>query len=377
MFTAKALLAATHDINSARSLCTPSFDIRHSSLNRHSSFDIRHSPRFHRRVAGAGPTGSPGAPLRRRAFTLVELLVVIVIIGILMALLLPAVQGARESARRATCISNLKQLGVACHNFHDAQKTFPLGTIDQISGDDANSDRRNWIFYLLPYIEQKDFYTDWFAWVAAGGSAPWWYEPDRMQIIPILNCPSDPNSPKTKTHEDLGPGSDQGFHSNYVGCSGSTPFNPGGALGDTLNGIFIYRIATPISGITDGTSHTILTSEILVSPDDADVGTMGYGHDVRGRIWNPASQGAILFSTEWPPNTQVADTLQYCQNSVALAPCLSSTTNIVLYARSNHLGGVNVGFADGSIHFISNAVDPATFMALGTRASADSISVGY
>ncbi len=323
------------------------------------------------------PQASSLKPIRRRAFTLVELLVVIVIIGILMALLLPAVQSAREAARRATCLSNMKQLGIACHNFHDARGAFPVGTIDQISGDIGNNDRRNWIFFLLPFMEEKQYYDNWYTWVADGGVDPWWYEPDRMAIIQVLYCPSDGHSPKTKTHEDLGPGSDQGFHSNYVGCSGSTSFNPGGSLGDTLNGIFYYRVPTPISGILDGTSHTLLTSEILVVPDDANVATQGYGHDVRGRIWNPANQGAILFSTEYPPNTQVPDALNYCQPGVPEAPCISTTTDIVLYARSDHPGGVNAGFADGSVHFISDEIDLVTYQALGTRASGDSTGGGY
>jgi prepilin-type N-terminal cleavage/methylation domain-containing protein/prepilin-type processing-associated H-X9-DG protein len=309
--------------------------------------------------------------LRTGAFTLVELLVVIAIIGLLIALLLPAVQAAREAARRSQCTSNLMQLGVACLNFEDAHKTLPMGTVDQISGDIGNNDRRNWLFFTLPFMEQEAIFENWYAWRANGGTAPWWYEPNRMNILSNYYCPSDPASPKTKTHEDLGPGSDQGFHSNYVGCSGSTVFNAGGSLGDTLNGIFYYKHATRLRDISDGTAHTLLTSEILITRDDTDPNPAAYGHDVRGRMWNPANQGAILFSTQWPPNTAVADVLNYCQTNNVQAPCISSTTNIVLYSRSNHGGGVNAGLADGSVQFVGDDIDVKVFNALGTRAGGE------
>ncbi len=310
----------------------------------------------------------------RCAFTLVELLVVIAIIGILIALLLPAVQSAREAARRSQCSTNLAQLATACFNFEDSRRTLPMGTVDQISGDIGNNDRRNWLFFILPYMEQEIIFENWYAWYDAGGSAPWWYEPNRMTVLGTYFCPSDPISPKTKTHEDLGPGSDQGFHSNYVGCSGSTVFNSGGSLGDTLNGIFYYKHATPIRLILDGTSHTLLTSEIILGTDDTDPNPQSYGHDVRGRMWNPANQGAILFSTQWSPNPTVSDVLNYCQNTNPRAPCIASITNIVLYARSYHSGGVNVGLADGSVQFISDNIDFNLFRALGTRAGGEIVN---
>ncbi len=305
--------------------------------------------------------------MRRRGFTLVELLVVIAIIGLLIALLLPAVQAAREAARRSQCSANLHQLGVASLNYEDVNGAYPMGTIDQISSDIGNNDRRNWLFFVLPFMEQEAIWENWYAWRQSGGTQPWWYEPNRMTVLNNYYCPSDPISPKTKTHEDLGPGSDQGFHSNYVGCSGSTVFNAGGTLGDTLNGIFYYKHSTPIRNILDGTSHTLLTSEIALTRDDTDPNPAAYGHDVRGRMWNPANQGGILFSTQWPPNTAVADVLQYCQSGNPQAPCISSTTNIVLYARSYHSGGVNAGMADGSVQFISDGVDVKVFNGLGTR----------
>jgi prepilin-type N-terminal cleavage/methylation domain-containing protein/prepilin-type processing-associated H-X9-DG protein len=313
----------------------------------------------------------------RAGFTIVELLVVIAIIGVLVALLLPAVQAARESARRMHCQNNLKQLGIACHNFHAAHHTLPIGTVDQISYDTANSERRNWLFFILPFMEETATYDRYMAWLAGGGTAPWYNAPDRLKVIAMYCCPSDLNSPKTMTHEDFGPGSSQGFHSNYVGCAGSTAFNVGGTLGDKNNGVFRYKYSTPLARITDGTSHTLLTSEIRVAPDDVISGQPGYGHDVRGRMWNPANQGSILFSTQNPPNTTLSDALNYCQNSVPQAPCINTTTNIVLYARSMHSGGVNAGLVDGSVRFIADEVDAALYMGLGTIAKGETISSDF
>jgi prepilin-type N-terminal cleavage/methylation domain-containing protein/prepilin-type processing-associated H-X9-DG protein len=313
----------------------------------------------------------------RRAFTLIELLIVIAIIGSLVALLLPAVQAARESARRLHCQNNLKQVALACHNFHDVHKAFPVGTTGYIGADGGSKDRRNWLFFILPFTEESAVFDNYYAWVrATGGNSPWWYEPDRKKILPIYVCPSDTNSPKIETHEDIGPGSDQGFHSNYVGCAASTSFNAGGLLGDHLDGIFIYKQTTPIARILDGTANTLLTSEILVAPDEIQ-GGWAIGHDVRGRIWNPANQGSILFSTQWPPNTSVSDALNYCQNTVPAAPCVSTTTNIVLYARSAHGGGVNAGMADGSIRFVADGVDAVLYKGLGTIAGHEIVSEDF
>src|ERR1700737_3517525 len=96
----------------------------------------------------------------RRAFPLIELLVVIAIIACVLVLLLPAVQKVREAAARIRCQNNLKQLGLACHSYHDGNGTLPTGTVDQISGDIANSDRRNWLFFVLPYMEQTILYNN-------------------------------------------------------------------------------------------------------------------------------------------------------------------------------------------------------------------------
>jgi prepilin-type N-terminal cleavage/methylation domain-containing protein/prepilin-type processing-associated H-X9-DG protein len=309
-----------------------------------------------------------GQPRQRSAFTLIELLVVIAIIAVLIGLLVPAVQKVRAAGDRISCANNLKQMGLACHDYLGVSRSFPTGTVDQISGDIAYRDRRNWLHFILPYMEQEPIYNQMVAWLATGQGRMWSDAPNRQTVIATYICPADPHSPKTVTSHTES--DQQGFHSNYVACSGSTVFNPNNNLGRQLNGIFYYQSATRLAEITDGTANTLLTSEILVSPDDQNTSLLGHGHDVRGRMWNPANQGSILFSTQFPPNTTMPDALQYCQ-TIPTAPCVTATTNIVLYARSAHSGGVNAGMADGSVRFIGNGVDPTTYLNLGTRAGGE------
>jgi prepilin-type N-terminal cleavage/methylation domain-containing protein/prepilin-type processing-associated H-X9-DG protein len=301
----------------------------------------------------------------RAGFTLIELLVVIAVIGVLVALLLPAVQKVREAANRLKCQNNLKQLGLGLHHYHTAVGHFPPGNTDLIGLDPGNeSDRRNWaVTALLPYIEQQAVYQGVEAYLSNG--APYIvYCPLNKTIMPIFLCPSDPAGPKILTG---GPGStnQQGLHGNYAACAGSTAFNSasGADGGDDLNGLFYAFSSTRLSDVTDGTSNTLMLSELIVSPDLTT-------HDVRGRLFNPAKQGGILFSTLYPPNTSVADRLQWCQ-SIPPAPCQPTYAEINLSARSYHASGVNVLFADGSGRFVVNGIARPTWTALGTRAGGE------
>src|SRR6266487_2477136 len=131
-----------------------------------------------------------------RAFTLIELLVVIAIIAVLIALLLPAVQKVREAANRTKCVNNLKQLGLACHNYHDVNRTFPSGTYASTYGSDAwTGDRTSWPLLLLPYVEQANIWNTYQAWRVTQTTG-WWpfLEPNGVHyaIVPVWLCPSDP-----------------------------------------------------------------------------------------------------------------------------------------------------------------------------------------
>jgi len=306
--------------------------------------------------------GPPPPSHGRQAFTLIELLVVIAIIGVLIGLLLPAVQKVREAAARLKCQNNLKQIGLALHDYYDANQKFPPGANNHFDAD-GEVDRRSWALFLLPFVEQEALYKSIEAFMAQGNPYPV-YAPNNKTVIPVYMCPSDPTSPKTITGGSSDPTNQQGFHGNYVTCAGSEFFNPvrpsgSRSRGDDLNGMFYAYSHTKIDEVTDGTSNTLMTGEVILRPDVT-------GHDVLGRYYNDAGQGTVCFSTYYPPNTQVPDRHQYCQ-SIPRSPCTATDTDKVVSLRSFHSGGVNVGLADGSVRFISDDVNPNTYKGLGSR----------
>ncbi|MCE9563509.1 MAG: DUF1559 domain-containing protein [Planctomycetes bacterium] len=314
---------------------------------------------------------------KRYGFTLIELLVVIAIIAILIGLLLPAVQKVREAAARMKCSNNLKQVGLALHNYHDVRGVMPMGqpqgyyyanwyadgalTDPNLKVIDA--DRSCWVAFILAYLEQSAMasqYDTWAkTWPGSTISGPF-----ATTIIPTLVCPSDKNSPKIST---LG----QGFHTNYVTCLGSGYATPSTAPnGLALDGMFYGRSKIRITDVTDGTSNTVMGSELLQSPD---TGT----HDIRGRIWN-SIHAATEFSTIYPPNSTIGDNpMGYCV-AIPGAPCASqSVANAYTLARSRHTGGVNAVLADGSVRFVRDNITPSTWLGMGSRASGEVIPGDY
>lgn len=305
--------------------------------------------------------------LRRPAFTLVELLVVIAIIGILVALLLPAVQSAREAARRMQCTNNIKQIALAMHNHHDGKGHFPHGVYNYLDGTGSTpapytgyEDRRCWFHDILPYIEQQALYDQFVTYMKTPGNSALGF-PGMMTVVPSTVCPSDGKSPKLKTYWG-GFGTDhQGFSGNVIALAGSDYFNAGGADKSTaINGICFSISKVTMGDISDGTSNTALASELILSPD---VGS----HDIRGRYYNPA-HGGVLFSTRVTPNTLVPDRLNWCSsNPIPQAPCVWEGTDMFVSVRSHHPGGVTMGLCDGSVRFINNSVNAVLFKALGSR----------
>jgi len=337
--------------------------------------------------------------IAHRGFTLIELLVVIAIIAVLIALLLPAVQAAREAARRAQCTNNLKQIGLALHNYHSAVGSFPMGTTTAYSDFPTQVGWGTWgaLALMLPYLEQKPIYDsinfDFACWPGAGAATNSTVFTTRLNAFV---CPSD----GLTGQENL---------NNYFGSVGTTT----GYLNfPDSTGIFAHGLTYTVANITDGTSNTIAYSESLVSTtylgtkltkwrDGPSVGSGGgasylvqdgtanftalqadwqncnnlfatstpnYG--MRGYRWGLSGLGETLFQVLIPPNST-----NYPWGSCRLdcAAC-GSLQSGYFNATSNHPGGVNTAMADGSVKFIKSSVNMQTWWALGTKAGGEVLS---
>ncbi|MDR1964253.1 MAG: DUF1559 domain-containing protein [Planctomycetaceae bacterium] len=337
---------------------------------------------------------SPKNP--NRAFTLVELLVVIAIIGVLIALLLPAVQAAREAARRMTCSNKVKQLSLGLHNYHDIHSAFPPGAM-LYPGTTGLSTRKSTFIALLPFIEQGALYDMYRAIPSTVSNNPY---NASTQINTIFNTKLDV----------LGCPSDDGINAEISSCNTPTSYHM--SLGDwptysasgwgnnkTKNprGVFslCHTDGRSMASVTDGTSNTIAFSEVIIgyntistnilvkgnvknslsamgtptadpgtaattSPDavfdaktcwDSNLGNKKYVSDTNiqrgqiGRRWGDSAMPYTSFMTIFPPNRG-----PNCSsgNEVALA---------IITASSNHSGGVQCGFVDGSVRFISETIN--------------------
>jgi len=308
----------------------------------------------------------------KRGFTLVELLVVIAIIGVLVALLLPAVQSAREAARRTQCSNNLKQVILATTNYADVYRgTFPVGEYSCCWG--------TWLVALLPYVEQKALYDNYkfFGAInASGGNPDGTTRYGGSQNLPVTRtqiqaytCTSDSTV--------ANPGIFNGitFH-NYVANHGSTTLQRQATFGTTINGqpnkfkgapfIFVgSSTSNPQfvrqSDILDGMSNTLAFSETV----------QGHANDLRGFAW---WNGGSHFETFLPPNTSQPDILEsidYCKpadtyNPPCAGPTSSNPENIA--ARSRHPSGVMAAMCDGSVRFVPNTVNLDSWRAASTAA---------
>jgi prepilin-type N-terminal cleavage/methylation domain-containing protein len=302
----------------------------------------------------------------RAAFTLVELLVVIAIIGVLVSLLLPAVQAARESARRGSCTNNLRQLGLGTHLFHDVYLRFPSGTVwEPGAGGNQKGSEATWLTHLLPYVEQDNlFKTGDFNQGFGQGSANHPNNRITSTFLKVTRCPSDVYPVQICSWG----ASVAWARGNYVANNGVGPMTETTTI-DTNSrpqGVFMLQSKNRFADITDGTTSTVFLSELLNSP----------GNDWRGVMHYPEGS---LYHHNQTPNSPVPDEFrQGMCLTIRRAPCVPTSTSwnpkrITLAARSSHPGGVMVILGDGGTRWVSNNVTLATWRGLSSPQGAETL----
>jgi prepilin-type N-terminal cleavage/methylation domain-containing protein/prepilin-type processing-associated H-X9-DG protein len=295
-------------------------------------------------------------PRARQAFTLIELLVVIAIIGILLALLLPAVQKVRESANRLKCANNLKQIGIACHAYHDSFNSLPPGYL-ATADDLSTTPGWGWGAFLLPYIEQDNLFRQ------IDLTQPLEKSIVPQNMVKLYLCPSDQPPEAAFAVTDITMKTVcMAAPSSYAACVGNDDSE---AYDLTGNGVFYRNSRTRFGDITDGLSSTSFIG------DRSWVMVMG--------IWAGAPNGAVTRSgpkNPWPNATAPAPDLVQAHNNWINNNGADSDAGLDDFS-SNHPGGANFLFGDGSVHFIrsikGDGQDHHDFGALGTRANGDLI----
>ena len=312
-----------------------------------------------RRCAGAG-------------FTLIELLVVIAIIAVLIALLLPAVQAAREAARRTQCVNNLKQIGLALHNYHDAVGVFPPGYVSafRASGSDPGAAQEDlgagwaWGSMILPQLEQDPLYHS--INFSLSVASPENNTADLTRISTYI-CPSDSTPAVVAVrNRDNTATVDTVAGSNYVGMYGIGEI---GAAPGAGAGMFFRNSRISFRDITDGTSQTFAIGE--------------RSHNLSYVTWTARSIGGWLFKTssveggtdQFNPDPEECWTQVLGPVGLVDGPRTPNAPQAhVEDYWSRHSGGVNFLFADGSVRFIKDGINPNTFRALATRAGGEVVS---
>ena len=334
-----------------------------------------------------------------KGFTLVELLVVIAIIGILIGMLLPAVQQVRESARRTQCLNNSRQIALACINYESARGVFPpgcnlpsrgepiLSSWDSRNGTNFQANNVSWGYFILPNLEANNIFdaipanTAWGEdFLTSNG------ESVTGQVIPTFICPSDSGGDFNETYFTTGQ-NQRNAKSNYIACTGWRMVSGGVNAGETINrqtfvefgtpcpfnpggwGIMRANSRTTIANVVDGVSNTILIGERSSLPEEASDGNNSLFTDQQGAIWiggmNPDNvDNSSIEGYSWGGYTDEREP-DFAVNGGARSRSVAS---------SEHPGGAVVAFGDGSTHFLSDNLDASTFVALSTMYGAESVS---
>ncbi len=336
----------------------------------------------------------------RKGFTLIELLVVIAIIGILIGLLLPAVQAVRESARRTQCINNMRQILVALYNFEGANKRFPVGAESKpLPGNPSYPHsfyRWSTLAHLTPYLEQTNAYNTLNLSVPLFAPPGFNVSPENVTaaglLIPTFLCSSDQGVSVSSGFgvPAMGP-------TNYAFCTGTgagggTPFKEEGA-----NGAFFINSRTANRDVADGTSHTVFLSESSLGTGDESTNNPAFVQQTpqtvyrfvftapltdalaasatnwnvtnrRGFMWVNGEYRCTLYNHYYVPNSPTPDCLGV---RLVGAPAIRNAGYGWRAARSWHRGGVNVGMGDGSTRFVTSTVDMAVWRGLATISGAE------
>jgi prepilin-type N-terminal cleavage/methylation domain-containing protein/prepilin-type processing-associated H-X9-DG protein len=340
---------------------------------------------------------------RRSGFTLIELLVMIAIIAVLIALLLPAVQAAREAARRIQCTNNLKQIGLAVHNYHDAVNALPLAAVVTFDRS-GNPSFSGWgvTARILPYLEGQNLFNA--CNFSIPNETPQNDTAMRMQIAAYL-CPSDALN-RDVFVDDGQPRN----NTNYVFNRGDWYVWGGNVSTMQPNSPFRVNRCVPIAAVTDGLSNTIFATEVKThtpyllncsgltyapingiaapGPNDNPILIAQYNScsgsqaelraDSGHAEWEDGNTSQAGFTTAWPPNKMTPG--KFGSTFVADADLISireedgGPTFAAVTARSFHPGGVNVVMGDGSVRFIKNSINGLNWRALGSIAGGEIIS---
>ena len=314
---------------------------------------------------------------RRRGFTLIELLVVIAIIAVLIGLLLPAVQKVREAAARTQCANNLKQLGLAAHNYHDAHNKFPPGAVGPLSPafpQYLHLKHHGLGTYLLPYLEQPALARD-YRWDIS------WFDPPNQTVVnarlKVWQCPSaradrvqDGSLPTVAPPPEV-PFNGTAACSDYAGMGvvdaglvrADVIDPPGGPRDERghYEGVFALNAARGVADISDGTSHTILMAECAGRP----------------QLWQARREVANVWLTggPWASRNLLWGRGATPDGTTFFGTCAVNCTND-REVYSFHPGGANAVFADGSVHFLKATIDIRAFARLVTRAGGEVVSAG-